>query len=72
LPVSCREGGFIRNNYNAELDEYRHLATGGKQWIAEYQAQLIQTTGISSLKVGYTKVFGYYLEVTNTHRERHP
>lgn len=71
-PLLPREGGFIRSNYNAELDEYRQLATGGKQWIAEYQAQLVQTTGISSLKVGYTKVFGYYLEVTNTHRERIP
>jgi DNA mismatch repair protein MutS len=71
-PLLPREGGFIRNEYNAELDELRQLATGGKQWIAEYQAQLIQTTGITSLKVGYTKVFGYYLEVTNTHRERIP
>jgi DNA mismatch repair protein MutS len=71
-PLLPREGGFIRADYNAELDELRQLATGGKQWIAEYQAQLIQSSGISSLKVGYTKVFGYYLEVTNTHREKIP
>lgn len=71
-PLLAREGGFIRNGYNSQLDELRQLATGGKQWIAEYQAQLVQSTGISSLKVGYTKVFGYYLEVTNTHRERIP
>jgi len=71
-PLLPREGGFIRTGFNSDLDELRQLATGGKQWIAEYQAELVQTTGISSLKVGYTKVFGYYLEVTNTHRERIP
>jgi len=71
-PLLAREGGFIRPNYDARLDEFRQLATGGKEWIARYQADQIQSTGIPSLKVGFTSVFGYYLEITNTHRDRVP
>ena len=71
-PLHLRDGGFIRDGFDAGLDELRQLASGGKQWIAEYQAQQIQQTGITSLKVGYTKVFGYYLEVTNVHKEKIP
>ncbi|MGQ9504549.1 MAG: DNA mismatch repair protein MutS [Thermogutta sp.] len=71
-PLSATEGGFIREGYSAELDELKQLAHGGKQWIAEYQAREAQRTGIPSLKVGYNKVFGYYIEVTNTHRDKVP
>lgn len=71
-PLQAREGGFIRDGYHAELDRLRALARGGKQWIAEYQAKEIQRTGIPNLKVGYNKVFGYYIEVTNSHREKIP
>jgi DNA mismatch repair protein MutS len=71
-PLLVRDGGFIRSGYDGRLDELKELAGGGKQWIARYQAEQIQATGITSLKVGYTSVFGYYLEVTNTHRERIP
>lgn len=71
-PLLVRDGGFIRKGFNARLDEFHELAGGGKDWIARYQAQQIEETGISSLKVGFTSVFGYYLEVTNTHRERIP
>ncbi len=71
-PLHLRDGGFIRDGFNSQLDELRGLASGGKQWIAQYQADQIALTGITSLKVGYTKVFGYYLEVTNTHREKIP
>lgn len=71
-PLHLRDGGFVRDGFHSELDELRQLASGGKQWIAEYQAQQIQQTGITSLKVGYTKVFGYYLEVTNVHKEKIP
>ena len=71
-PLTTADGGFIRNGFDAELDALRELAAGGKQWIARYQAQQIEQTGITSLKVGFTKVFGYYLEVTNTHREKIP
>ncbi|MBN1442976.1 MAG: DNA mismatch repair protein MutS [Planctomycetes bacterium] len=71
-PLSIRDGGLIREGYCAELDELRAIAREGKQWIARFQQGEIEKTGISSLKVGFNKVFGYYLEVTNTHREKIP
>ncbi len=71
-PILVRDGGYIKHGFNAQLDEYRNLASGGKDWIARYQAEQIEATGITSLKVGFTSVFGYYLEVTNTHRDRIP
>ncbi len=71
-PLLVRDGGFIRSGYHPQLDEYRGLAGGGKEWIARYQAEQIEQTGISSLKVGFTSVFGYYLEITHTHRDRIP
>lgn len=71
-PLSARDGGFIRAGYRPQLDALRELATGGKQWIANYQAAEQQRSGIPSLKVGFNKVFGYYLEITNVHRQRIP
>jgi len=71
-PLLARAGGFIRDGYDVRLDEFRGLATGGKEWIARYQAEQSDTTGIPSLKVGFTSVFGYYIEITNTHRDRIP
>jgi DNA mismatch repair protein MutS len=71
-PVFATDGNFIREGYDAALDDLRELARGGKQWIASYQKQQIQESGIQNLKVGYNKVFGYYLEVTNSHREKIP
>jgi DNA mismatch repair protein MutS len=68
-PLTSREGGFVRDGYSSELDGLRELASGGKQWIARYQAEESQRSGIPSLKVGFNKVFGYYLEITNTHSE---
>ncbi|MCA9231375.1 MAG: DNA mismatch repair protein MutS [Planctomycetales bacterium] len=71
-PLSCREGGFIRPGYDAELDEQHELMRGGKQWMASYQASISDRTGIPSIKVGYNKVFGYYIEVTHAQREKIP
>jgi DNA mismatch repair protein MutS len=71
-PLVSKAGGFIRPGYDARLDEFRSLASGGKEWIARYQADQAQATGITSLKVGYTSVFGYYIEITNTNRDRIP
>jgi DNA mismatch repair protein MutS len=71
-PLSAAEGNFIRPGYDAGLDALRELAQGGKQWIANYQRSQIESSGIQNLKVGYTKVFGYYLEVNNTQREKIP
>ena len=63
-PATLLEGGVIRPGCSAQLDELRDLARGGKEWIARYQASEIERTGIPSLKVGFNKVFGYYLEIT--------
>lgn len=71
-PHQARDGGFIRPGYDTRLDELRELASGGKQWLARYQGEQVQRTGIPSLKIGFTSVFGYYLEVTNAHRDKIP
>ncbi|MDR1486213.1 MAG: DNA mismatch repair protein MutS [Planctomycetaceae bacterium] len=72
LPSTSRDGGFIRNKFNKELDELRELQRGGKEWIAKYQEKEIMRTGIATLRVGYTRVFGYYIEITNLHRGKIP
>lgn len=71
-PLTSREGGFIRTGFSAELDEQRELRQGGKQWMAAYQAKAMDETGIPNIKIGYNKVFGYYLEVTHANRDRVP
>ncbi len=72
LPVSSREGGIIQEGINHALDELRSIRRDGKKWIAELQTREKQATGISSLKIGYNKVFGYYIEVTKTHLDSVP
>jgi DNA mismatch repair protein MutS len=71
-PLAASDGGFIKPGYSKELDHLRDIAAGGKQWIAQYQAKEIERTGIPSLKVGFNKVFGYYIEITNTHQSKAP
>jgi len=71
-PLSITEGGVIRAGYNEELDSLRSMAFSGKKWIADLQKKERERTGISSLKVGFNNVFGYYIEITNTHREKIP
>lgn len=71
-PVSIRDGNMIKEGYNAELDEIRDIAKNGKNYIAEIKDKLSKDTGIPSLKIGYNKVFGYYIEVTNTHKDKVP
>ncbi len=71
-PAALTEGGIIKCGYNAELDELRHTATKGKEWLAEFGAREAQKTGIPSLKIGYNKVFGYYIEITNAHKDKAP
>jgi len=65
-PLALTEGGIIRDGYNPELDELRGMSRAGKGWIAQLEVQERQRTGISSLKVRYNQVFGYYIEVTRT------
>jgi len=62
-PVFARDGGFVRPGFDAKLDDLVELASGGKAWIARYQAEQIERTGIASLKVGFNRVFGFFLEV---------
>lgn len=71
-PANLRDGGVMRDGYHAELDELRDISRNGKQYIARIQKELVSRTGINSLKLGYNKVFGYYIEVTNSHKERIP
>ncbi len=71
-PPHLREGGLIRDGYDASLDEYRTLQRDSSQWLADYQKKLIDSTGITSLKVGYNRVFGYYIEVTHAHASKVP
>jgi DNA mismatch repair protein MutS len=71
-PLSAREGGIIRPGYHEELDALKELARDGRDWIARYQAQEVTRTGITSLKVGFTDVMGYYIEITNANENRVP
>ncbi len=71
-PARLQDGGVIRAGWNPELDELRHLAKEGRQWLAEYQASEQQRTGIKSLKVRHNKVFGYYIEVTKSNLAQVP
>ncbi len=72
LPPTLADGGVIRPGYDTELDELRSLRDGGRQYIASLQQRERERTGIPSLKVGFNKVFGYYLEVTHAHTGRVP
>jgi len=67
-----REGGFIADGYDAELDRLRAVGADGQQWLADYQRRQIERTGIPSLKAGFNRVFGYYLEIPNSARGQAP
>jgi len=71
-PFSVREGGFIRDGFDEEVDRLRHILKGGKSVIAEMEAKEKERTGIRTLKIGYNKVFGYYIEVSNSFKEQVP
>jgi DNA mismatch repair protein MutS len=71
-PISPREGGIIRRGYDKDLDELYAITTEGKDWIARFQADEVRNTGITSLKVGFNQVFGYYIEITHANAARVP
>ena len=71
-PLTLNEGGVIRPGFSEELDELRSLSKGGKEWIAGYRNEESERIGIPNLKVGYNKVFGYYLEVSAAHAAKVP
>ena len=71
-PAVTSKGNFIAEGVNEELDELRNLSRSGKDYLINIQRREAERTGISSLKIGYNNVFGYYLEVTNTHKDKVP
>ncbi len=71
-PVAMRDGGIIRDGYNEEVDRLRHAKSDGKDWIAKLEEEEREKTGIKNLRIKYNKVFGYYLEVTNSFKNMVP
>ncbi len=71
-PVTVREGGIIKEGFSKEADELRDAKTKGKQWLADIEMRERENTGIKNLKIKFNKVFGYYLEVTNSYKELVP
>ena len=68
-PISIRDGGILKEGYDEEIDKLRHAKTEGKGWLMELEAKERERTGIKNLRIKYNKVFGYYLEVTNSYRD---
>lgn len=71
-PLAMKEGGIIRDGYNEEVDRLRSAKTEGKTWLAELEAEEREKTGIKNLRIKYNKVFGYYIEVTNSYKDLVP
>lgn len=71
-PLAMKEGGIIKDGYNENVDHFREAKTKGKSWLADLEAQEREKTGIRNLKIKYNKVFGYYLEVTNSFKDMVP
>lgn len=72
LPILARDGGYVRSGYCTTFDEYRNLATHGLQHLQKLEREEAERLGISSLKIKYNKVWGYFIEVTSTHKEKIP
>ena len=71
-PINIKEGGIIKEGYNEEVDRLRKAKTEGKTWLAELETKEKEKTGIKGLKIKYNKVFGYYLDVTNSYKDLVP
>ncbi len=71
-PITIKEGGVIKSSVNSELDYFKDLLKGGKEWLADFEEQEKERTGIRTLKVGYSRVFGYFIEVTNSYLSQVP
>ncbi len=71
-PIALKDGGIIKDGFNEEIDKYRHAKTEGKQWLSQLESQEREKTGIKNLRVKFNKVFGYYLEVTNSYKSMVP
>lgn len=66
-PLTLKEGGIIKKGYNEELDELRYMRENGKQWLSDFEQREREKTGIKGLKVGYNRVFGYFIEITKSY-----
>ncbi len=71
-PVSIREGGFIKKGFSPEIDELNEIQADGKSWLAGIEQSERENTGIKGLKIGYNRVFGYYIEITNSYKDLVP
>lgn len=71
-PISIREGGFIRDGYDEEVDKLRNATNNGKQWLAALEVKERELTGIKGLKINYNKIFGFYIEITNSYKNMVP
>ena len=71
-PISTRDGGMIREGFHAEIDKLRQAKTEGKNWLAKLETEERERTGIKGLKIKYNRIFGYYLEVTNSYKNMVP
>ncbi len=71
-PISLRDGEIIRDGFHEDVDKYRHAKTEGKSWLAQLEVRERERTGIKNLRVKFNKVFGYYLEVTNSYKDLVP
>jgi len=71
-PITLKDGGIIKDGYHENIDKYRHAKTEGKQWLSDLEAKEREATGIKNLKIKFNKVFGYYLEVTNSYKDLVP
>lgn len=72
VPITLKDGGVIKEGYNTELDELRKMTTDGRAWILAAEAEEREKTGIKNLKIGYNKIFGYYIEVTKLNADAVP
>ena len=70
--MTLKDGRVIKDGFNADLDELRSLATNSEQWLAKMEADIKEATGLSKIKTGYNKVFGYYFEVSHSKSEQVP
>ena len=70
--ISIKEGNIIKSGYNSQVDEYRSASTEGQNWILQLEAKEKELTGIPKLKIGYNRVFGYFIEVTNSYKSQVP
>jgi len=71
-PIAMKEGGIIKEGYNGEVDKLRHAKSDGKEWLAKLESEEREKTGIKNLRIKYNKIFGYYLEVTNSFKNMVP